>query len=429
MEKVDVIIVGGGLAGLSCAYELSDSGMTVLVLERGDFSGSKNVTGGRLYLRPILNYLPEIWKGAPFERHVTKERITFMGRDNSTTFELYSDRFNEEPYPSYTLLRAKFDRWFSDLVSEKGVFVIPQKRVDDLIREGGKVIGIRSGEEEIGADCVVAADGILSFLAEKAGLRPPFQPKHFAVGFKEVIQLDSKTIEDRFGLGEGEGAAQLFIGSITKGRMGGGFLYTNRESLSLGLVIGIESLNSTEPREEIYRWLDEFKERPDIKNLVRGGETVEYSAHLLTEGGIHHMPKVFTDGMLVVGDAAGLGLNMLVTVRGMEYAIVSGVLAGRTIKRAKEMNDFSASSLSEYERLLNESFILQEMKNFQYVPSLLSNPRLFSKYPQLICDLFERVMWVDEEPKGRIYQTKIGELKRQLFSWETFKDWLQFRKI
>jgi len=229
--------------------------------------------------------------------------------------------------------------------------------------------------------------------------------------------------------GEGEGAAQLFIGSITKGRMGGGFLYTNHESLSLGLVIGIESLNSMEPREEIYKWLDEFKERPEIKNLVRGGETVEYSAHLLTEGGIHHMPKVFTDGMLVVGDAAGLGLNMLVTVRGMEYAIVSGVLAGRTIKKAKEMNDFSASSLSEYERLLKESFILQEMKNFQYVPSLLGNQRLFSKYPQLICDLFERVMWVDEEPKGRIYQTKIGELKKELFSWETFKDWLQFRKI
>ncbi len=429
MEKVDVIIVGGGLAGLSCAYELSDSGMTILVLERGDFSGSKNVTGGRLYLRPILKYLPEVWKGAPFERHVTKERITFMGKGNSTTFELYSDRFQEEPYPSYTLLRAKFDRWFSDLVSEKGVFVIPQKRVDDLIKEDGRVIGVRTGDEEIGADCIVAADGILSFLSEKAGLRSPFQPEQFAVGFKEIIQLDSRTIEDRFGLGEGEGAAQLFIGSLTRGRMGGGFLYTNRESLSLGLVIGIESLNHMEPREEVYRLLDEFKERPEIKNLIKGGEIVEYSAHLLAEGGIHYMPKLYTDGMLLVGDAAGLGLNMLVTVRGMEYAIVSGVLAGRTIKRAKERNDFSAASLSEYERLLNESFILQEMKSFQHVPSLLSNPRLFSKYPQLICDLFEKLMWVDEEPKGRIYQSKIEELKRQLFNWETFKDWLQFRKI
>src|SRR5512136_1408805 len=261
MEKMDVIIVGGGLAGLSCAYELADSGMTVIVLERGDFSGSKNVTGGRIYLSPLRNYLPDLWKEAPLERRVTKEFITLLGEANSTTFEIYSDRFNREPYPSYTILRAKFDRWLADLISEKGVFVIPQKNVDGLIREGEKVIGVKTEVEEIGADCVVAADGVLSFIAEKAGLRQPFRPEHFAVGFKEVIELDAKTIEDRFCLGEGEGAAQLFVGSVTKGMMGGGFLYTNRESLSLGIVVGLGSLNLREPREEVYKLLDQFKER------------------------------------------------------------------------------------------------------------------------------------------------------------------------
>jgi len=206
MDKVDVIIAGGGLAGLSCAYELADSGMTVIVLERGDFSGSKNVTGGRIYLAPIRNLLPDLWKEAPLERHVTKEFLTLMGKTNSTTLELCSEQFNREPYPSYTILRATFDRWFADVVSEKGVFVIPQKNVNDLIKEDGKVIGIRAGEEEIGADCVVAADGVLSFLAEKASLRQPFRSQHFALGFKEVIELPSQTIEDRFRLGEGEGA-------------------------------------------------------------------------------------------------------------------------------------------------------------------------------------------------------------------------------
>ncbi|MBM4305551.1 MAG: FAD-dependent oxidoreductase [Deltaproteobacteria bacterium] len=429
MEKVDVIIVGGGLAGLSCAYELADSGMTVLVLERGDFSGSKNVTGGRIYLRPILPYLPDIWKDAPLERHVVKEIFTAMGKTNSTTFELYSDRFNQEPYPSYTILRAKFDRWFADLVSEKGGFVIPQKAVDDLIKENGIIIGVKSGDEEIGADCVVAADGILSFLAEKAGLRKSFQPQHFALGFKEVIRLDSKTIEDRFRLSEGEGAAQLFLGTLTQGMMGGGFLYTNKDSLSLGIVIGLDSLNRRQPREEIYKLLDHFKERPEIRNLVRGGEIVEYSAHLITEGGIHIMPKLYTDGMLVVGDAAGLGLNMLATVRGMEYAIVSGVLAARTIIGAKERNDFSASSLAEYEKLLNDSFILKEMNTFQNTLAVLENERLFTKYPQVISDLFEKVMWVDENPKEGIYKTKITELKKAFFNIETLKDWWQFRKI
>jgi electron transfer flavoprotein-quinone oxidoreductase len=429
MDKVDVIIVGGGLAGLSCAYELADSGMTVIVLERGDFSGSKNVTGGRIYLSPIRNLLPDLWKDAPLERHVTKEILTLMGEINSTTLELYSERFNQEPYPSYTILRAKFDRWLADIVSEKGVFVIPQKNVNDLIKEDGKVIGIRAGDEEIGADCVVAADGILSFLAEKATLRQAFQPQHFALGFKEVIELPPQTIEDRFRLGEGEGAAQLFVGSLTKGIMGGAFLYTNRESLSLGIVVGIHSLNVQEPREEVYKLLDEFKERPEIKNLIKGGNVVEYSAHLITEGGIQIQPKLYTDGMLVVGDAAGLGLNMLVTVRGMEYAMASGVLAARTIKKAKERNDFSATSLAYYEQLLNESFIIKEMNSFKSSLLILENKRLFSKYPQAISNLFEKVMRVDEHPKEGLYKTVSQGLKENFLNLQTFRDWLQFRKM
>jgi electron transfer flavoprotein-quinone oxidoreductase len=387
------------------------------------------VTGGRIYVGPIRNYLPDLWKEAPLERHVTKEFITLLGEMNSTTLELYSDRFNRQPYPSYTILRAKFDRWLADLVSEKGGFVIPQKNVNDLIKDGEKIIGVKTEDEEIGSDCVVASDGILSFLAEKAGLRKAFKPQHFALGFKEVIALNPKAIEDRFRLGENEGAAQLFVGSLTRGVMGGGFLYTNQDSLSLGVVVGIESLNLREPREEIYKFLDEFKERPEIKSLIRGGEVVEYSAHLISEGGIRIKPKIYGDGILVTGDAAGLGLNMLVTVRGMEYAMVSGVLAGRAIKRAKEKNDFSASSLAYYERLLNESFITKEMNHFKNTLSVLENKRIFSKYPQAISNLFEKVMRVEENPKESLYKTISQGLREEFFNLETFKDWLQFRKI
>lgn len=417
------------MAGLSCAYELADSGMTVLVLERGDYSGSKNVTGGRLYLAPLRGYLPDLWNEAPLERRVTKELLTFVGDSQSTTLELQSSPSFQKASPSYTVLRAKFDRWLADLVSEKGVFVIPQRPVEDLLKEGKRVIGVRTGQEELGADCVVAADGILSFMAEKAGLRKPFEPRHLALGFKEVIALSSETIEDRYRLGKGEGAAQLFVGSLTKGRMGGGFVYTNKESLSVGMVVGLQSLHQKEPREEVYKLLDQFKERPEIRSLIRGGETVEYSAHLITEGGIHGRPKVYADGMLVVGDAAGLGLNMLVTVRGMEYALVSGVLAGRTIKRAKEEGDFSAASLARYEKLLSESFIGKEMATYQHTLSVLENERLFSKYPQAISDLFEKVMTVDQTPKRGLYQTLCQGLRKEFFNLQTLKDWMQFRKL
>jgi electron transfer flavoprotein-quinone oxidoreductase len=211
--------------------------------------------------------------------------------------------------------------------------------------------------------------------------------------------------------------------------MGGGFLYTNRDSLSLGIVVGIHSLNRREPREEIYKLLDEFKERPEIKNLIKGGNVIEYSAHLISEGGVQIKPKVYGDGILVVGDAAGLGLNMLVTVRGMEYAMASGVLAGRTIKKAKEKNNFSASSLAHYEKLLNESFIMKEMNTYKNSLSILENERLFSKYPQAISSLFEKLMWVDEHPKESLYKTIYQGLKENFFNLETFKDWLQFRKI
>jgi len=113
----------------------------------------------------------------------------------------------------------------------------------------------------------------------------------------------------------------------------------------------------------------------------------------------------------------------------MEYAMASGVLAGRTIKRAKEKNDFSASSLAYYEKLLNESFIIKEMNNYQNTLSILENERLFSKYPQAISDLFEKLMKVDENPKEGLYKTIWETVKKDFLNFETFKDWLQFRKM
>jgi len=429
MEKIDVVIVGGGLAGLSCAYALAGEDLTVLVLERGDFSGSKNVTGGRIYLGPIRDLMPDLWEEAPFERHVAKEALTLMAEGSSTTFQLSSQKMNQRPYPSYTILRSRFDRWFADKVMEKGVYVVPEKRADDLMLEDGRVVGVKTGEEEIGAEVVVAADGVLSFLAEKAGLRKPFEPQHLAVGFKEVIQLPREKIEDRFGLMGNEGTAHLFVGSLTKGMMGGGFLYTNLESISLGMVIGIDAINKREPREEVYQLLDEFKESPEVKKLIEGGTLVEYSAHIIPEAGINAVPKLYSNGILLVGDAAGFGLNMLLTVRGMEYAVASGVMAAEAIKEAKQKGDFSARSLAHYEDLLRSSFLLKELETYRHALSILKNPKWFNYYPQAVCELYEKLMWIDEKPKVKLSSTAYGELRKNLLTLQGMKDILSLRRI
>jgi len=420
MEKVEVVVVGAGLAGLSAAMVLAKAGAEVLVVERGDYPGGKNVTGGRLYLNPVRQYLPDLWDDAlrsegPFERRVVKERLTMAAPESSITVELNSERFRQAPHPSYTLLHSTFDRWFADQAAERGALIIPGYKVDDLVMEGGRVKGIVSAGDEIHADVIVAADGVLSFMAEKAGLRETRPAKDFAMGFKEVIELPPQTIEDRFGVEEGEGAAQLFFGSLTDGMLGGGFLYTNRESISLGLVLGIHDLMDKQPPVQPHDLYEAFKARPEIRPLIAGGHSVEYAAHVIPESGFRGLlSRPVTDGMVVVGEAAGFALNTGVTVRGLDFAIASGVMAGRAILRAREQNDFSAASLSHYERLLRDSFVWQDIETFRHIPNFLTNPRLFDVYPSVACDLFEQILWIGEKPKERFMKTVFRAARQNL---------------
>ncbi|MCX7817446.1 MAG: FAD-dependent oxidoreductase, partial [Syntrophales bacterium] len=123
MEKFEVIVVGGGLAGLSAAYTLAGAGVEVLVLERGDYSGAKNVTGGRIYTGPIRSMFPELWEDTPFERCITKEGITLLANGKTLTFNYTDPYLSEEPCRSYSVLRARFDRWLADKVESRGAII------------------------------------------------------------------------------------------------------------------------------------------------------------------------------------------------------------------------------------------------------------------------------------------------------------------
>ncbi|HOE16400.1 MAG TPA: FAD-dependent oxidoreductase [Syntrophorhabdaceae bacterium] len=429
MEKIDVVIAGGGLAGLACAYRLADAGLQVIVVERGDFPGSKNVTGGRLYLNPIRPLVGDMLDDAPFERKVVRERWSLLGKGNSLNIDFTGEGFRSEDH-SYTILRARFDRWLADKLMAKGVFVIPKYRVDDLLWDGDSVAGIKAGSEEIAAHIVVAADGVLSFMAEKAGLRPKMAPKNYAVGMKEVIGLSEEKINDRFNVEGGEGCAHLFLGDVTKGIFGGGFLYTNRDTVSIGIVAGIQGLMKKTPPVEAHTLMDAFKERYEIKRLLDGGNLVEYSAHIIPEGGHNGISKLYGNGIVVAGDAAGFALNMGVTVRGMEFAIASGVIAAETIIAAKDANDFTAKTLAGYEKRLEETFVLKDLVSCREMPEFLDNESFFSYYPENFPRFIEKIMWFGEWPKGKIGAALWKELKGSgMLSLRRLKELYNIRKI
>jgi len=432
VEKVEVVVVGAGLAGLATALVLADNGVEVLVVERGDYPGSKNVTGGRLYVEPVKPFLPgELWDEAPFERQVTKERLTMMTPEASVTAELSSDRFRRTPH-SYTILRGTFDRWLADQATARGALVVPGYNVDGLLFDGDRVTGISSDQAQIHADVVVSAEGILGFLAEEAGLHDRMDPQDYAVGLKEIVELPAGKIEDRFCLEEGEGAAQLFMGSPTEGMVGGGFVYTNRESLSLGLVVTIHDLMAQDHQDEPkqpHDLIEAFKERPEIRPLIAGGHTVEYSAHAVLESGARSARRLYRDGMLVTGDAAGFAQNLGITVRGMDFALASGAVAARAILHARQEGDFSGRTLAIYEALLGDTFVLKDLHTFRQMPGLLENPRLFDLYPEAVCDLFEELFSFGPEPKDKLSTTAFGVARKQLLSWEVLRDALAARKV
>jgi electron transfer flavoprotein-quinone oxidoreductase len=405
MDKFDVIIVGAGLAGLGAAYTLAGSGLEVLVLERGDYPGTKNMTGGRLYLNPVRNLFPDLFENAPLERFITHEGISLMAKDRSVTLHYSGNELTDKPHQSYSILRSKFDRWLSERVEEKGVAILSKIRVDDVIKEDGRIAGVLAGADELRADVVLACDGVLSLVSEKAGLRPPEGPGNIALGIKEVIALDSGIINERFNLEGHEGAARLFAGEVTRGKFGGGFLYTNRESVSLGIVVGIEDAAGDTLPIEVPALMDAFKKRPEIAPLISGGSTVEYSAHIIPEGGFKAMGNLYGNGILVAGDAAGLALNIGFTVRGMEFALASGHFAAQTVMKAKEAGNYGTQTLSMYWRLLEDSFVLTDLKNFQETPAVVGNPRFFDHYPELIGAIMKDVYSVPAGPKERLYAT------------------------
>jgi electron transfer flavoprotein-quinone oxidoreductase len=398
----DVIIVGAGPAGSLAALKLARAGMNVVVVERGKYPGVKNMFGGLLHNTPVLNeLLPDFYERAPLERHVYKKVLAFMTPGSSVSLTFENENFDKPPYNGYTVFRPAFDAWLADEAVKAGTLLLCGCTAEGIINEHNRVAGItvKGREGELRSKVVIAADGVLSFMAEKAGLRQDFKASNMGIGVKLLLGLPEATINERFHLVRDQGADISFLGAAGDMR-GGGFIYTNHESISVGLVVHLDSLK--ESGRTPYDALNEFLQHPSVKRLVKGGTPLEYSAHLIPEGGYSALPPVYTDGLMLAGDAAGLCYTNGINLEGINLAMTSGVLAAETAIEAIKIYDYTARSLSIYKKKLEQSFILKDMKRFKNAAGMMRMERLFQTYPQVLTGIIEKVYRTDGVPRSKL---------------------------
>ncbi len=407
-ERFDAIVVGAGPAGSAAALTLARKKFSVLLVERGRAPGSKNMFGGRIYAWPLFDLVPDWAKDCPVERLVTQEHLAFLTEDSSLGISFDSPKLTQGKAASFTALRAKFDAWLAKKAEEAGAMVVTGIRVDDLWREDGRVRGVFvAPSDRVSADLVVIAEGATSTLVRKAGLKADLEPREVSVGVKETVELPAETIQERFGLGEKEGAAFVYAGYASLGLRGGGFLYTNKASVSLGLVVSSEDLSRK--KLEVQDVQTKFRMHPAIQKLLKGGKLVEYSAHLVPELGRRMTPQLVGDGVLVAGDSAGFLINNGYTFRGVDLAMASGLAVGEAAAAARAAGGMTASHLAAYERLLHERRVLTDLETFSRAPLYLKNERLFEVYPRLLIELAERMYRVDGTPHERLLDTVLKE--------------------
>lgn len=401
-EKFDAIVVGAGPAGNACALTMAQRGMKVLQLERGEYPGSKNVQGAILYADALEKLIPDFREDAPLERHVIEQRLWMMDDRSTSAMTYRSEDFNEEKPNRYTIIRAPFDKWFSKRVQAAGALVICETTVTELVQEvDGRVIGVRTDRLGgfIKADVVVLAEGVNGLLGERAGLRPVPKPSTVALAVKEMHFVPRETIESRFNLEGDEGVVIEAAGTITKGMTGTAFIYTNKESLSVG--IGCLISDFAETKETPYGLLERFKQHPSVKPLIAGSEVKEYAAHMIPEGGYNAIPQLFGDGWVVVGDA-GQFVNA-VHREGSNLAMTTGRIAGEAIFQVKSRREApTAENLSRYKQMLEQTFVMKDLKKYKDLPGALHNKHYFTTYPQLLSQAMQtwfRVDGVDKKAK------------------------------
>ncbi len=427
-EKFDVIIVGAGPAGTSAAITCARAGLNVVVLERGTYPGAKNVQGAILYTKMLAEIVPDFWKDptCALERYITQQNVLITSDDSALRAGFHSDKWVKEPHNCYSIIRVAFDKWYSKKAEEAGAQVYTGVTVSKVLQKSGKVIGIETSEgDQLLADIVIACDGVNSLLAQSIGLIDEWRPDEVALGVKEVLALPKERIQDRFALEGNEGATFEIFGRITRGMLGYAFMYTNKESISFG--VGCKLSHFQRSGIKPYELLESAKAHPIIRRYLADAKPLEYSAHLIPEGGYYSLPPLYTDGFMMAGDAAQM-INP--THReGSNLAMTAGRLAAETAIEAKKKNNFSAQMLSKYQKSLEASFVLPDMDDHKDVEiKVEKNMDMLNVYPEMAAQALYEYFTVDGRPKRDVQKSIIRRVRKTRSLLSIIKDFWSMRK-
>jgi len=367
-EHYEAVVVGAGPGGAAAAATLANNGVETLVLERGVEAGSKNVSGGLIYGEKSAPYtiddlFPDFREEAT-ERPADEYYLHNIAGEQVKTVDM-TDLHHHDMAWCDSVLRRKMDGWLEDRVHEKtretGGGLLTEVRVNGLLREAGEIVGVTCDElDPIKADIVIAADGVNSELARDAGLMDWDEPEEWFQGVKAIVDMPEGAVEERFDIDESEGEAHLFSGDLFEGVRGGGLLYTNEDSLSIGTVFHLDSI--VEEEAEPHELLNALLTHPLLDQWLQGDyEELEYGAKLVPDSKKVAHPSPHRGRLLLVGDAAGQMQAQGPIIKGMNHAVSAGALAAEAYVEAESRGGPGVAG-RRYEQKLNEEGVMDKLR-------------------------------------------------------------------
>ncbi|MBA2304414.1 MAG: electron transfer flavoprotein-ubiquinone oxidoreductase [Acidobacteria bacterium] len=374
--EVDVLIVGGGPAGMSAALRLAQlqkaqggEPLAIAVLEKAREAGAHMLSGAMLDPSALRELIPDFKeKGAPVASEVHHEHVYFLTKNSKVPFPITPPPLQN--HGNYVISLNRFVKWMSGLVEAEGIDLFAGFPASEVLYDGDRVVGVRTRDQgidkhgakkstfeagvEIRAKVTILCDGVRGNLTKavvrRLALDEGRQPQLYAIGLKELWEVPKDRIK--------AGTVVHTLGyPLKREEFGGGFLYAMPDGVvSVGFVTG---LDYRDPMFDPHLTFQHFKQHPAIAAILQGGQMVRYGAKALPEGGWHTIPRVYADGLLIAGDAGGFVNSM--RLKGIHLAMRTGMLAAETAYEAIRARDTSAARLWKYEERIDASEVRREL--------------------------------------------------------------------